>query len=593
MCGIGGFTGPTNHSLLKSYGDTMFHRGPDSEGFYEDNDVSLISRRLRVIDLVTGDQPIHNEDASIWIVFNGEIYNFNTLRDRLEVNGHKFYTNSDTEVLVHLYEDTGEQMVEQLRGMFAFAIYDSRRHRLLLARDRFGKKPLYYSYDDHGNLHFASSLRCLIVGKDRTEINQEAYAHYLSYFYNPLRESMVKGIFRLMPSTVMLYDLEQKRSEVRAYWFVDYSQENTMMGEEDAIRLIGSELIEAVKIRMLSDVPLGVFLSGGVDSSVVTAVASKLGASLKTFSVGFSSGQSEHNYARIVSEKFQTNHKEFVLEKDIFNLLPKIAESLYEPIADTSIIPTYFLSREARRYITVALTGDGGDESFYGYPWMNNGPLESYFSIPRPVRFLAHGAITLVSPSRARDLSRYENEAYGLANSDERVVKRLSHLSFAEIQSVTAQSNVSNPKETALAIMKEAAAEKSRRRALFLTVKQHLPHDFLAKNDNLSMANSLEQRSPLLDHVFFQKVLWIPDSLKANKYIFKKYAMAVGVPKQVVTRRKMGFAIPLSAWSKQLANSLSTKGVLKKEVQGGSWESDMRAFAFAVFTMWKESLIKS
>jgi asparagine synthase (glutamine-hydrolysing) len=589
VCGIGGFSGPSDHPLLKSYGDKMIHRGPDSEGFYEDESVSLVSRRLRVIDLVTGDQPIHNEDESLWVVFNGEIYNFSRLRSELEANGHKFYTQTDTEILVHLYEDKGEQMVDQLRGMFAFAIYDKGKRRILIARDRFGKKPLYYSFDGNGNLHFASSLRSLLAGKDHVEINEEAYIHYLSYFYNPLKESMVKGIYRLMPSSILVYDQNRRESEIKPYWSVDYSEENTLMTEHDALELIDSELSEAVRIRMISDVPIGVFLSGGVDSSVVTALSSKMGASLKTFSVGFASGKTEHNFARAVSEKFQTDHKEFILDGDVFKMLPRIAESLYEPVGDTSIIPTYFLSSEARQYITVALTGDGGDEAFFGYPWMNYGSLERYFSIPRPLRSLAYAAIKLVSPPTARDLSRYENSNYQRASLDERAVERLTHFRVPEIESIVGRPSISDPRKTSLALMNESKTQKPRRRSLFLTVKQHLPDEFLAKNDNLSMANSLEQRSPLLDHIFFQKAITIPDSFKSDKYIFKKYAIVAGVPKQIVMRPKVGFALPVSDFAKDLRSSLSSEA--ERSVRTNrSWESNMRLFALAVFSAWKDSI---
>jgi len=378
MCGICGKLNldgsPIDSPLIEKMCSILSHRGPDDSGVYISESraqsteprIGLGHRRLSIIDLSLGHQPMSNEDGSIWIVFNGEIYNFQELKEALIKNGHFFKTKSDTEVILHLYEDYGVDCVKELRGMFAFAIWDSKKKRLFLARDRLGKKPLVYTRYKNSFL-FASEIKSILCDKNiPKEIDHIAIHHYLSYGYIPQPWTIFKGIKKLPPSSILV--IENGSERIERYWMPRYKPK-LKISENEAISEILRLLKEAVKLRLISDVPLGAFLSGGIDSSsVVSMMAGLMDRPVKTFSIGFEEEDfSEIPFARIVSKKFQTEHYEFIVRPDAIDILPKLAFFYNEPYADSSAIPTYYLSQMTRKYVTVALNGDGGDELFAGY----------------------------------------------------------------------------------------------------------------------------------------------------------------------------------------------------------------------------------
>jgi asparagine synthase (glutamine-hydrolysing) len=369
MCGICGTKGIQDRDLLQRMTETLSHRGPDSDGYYLDEQVSLGVRRLRIIDLVTGDQPMHNEDSSIIAVLNGEIYNYKELTAELKGRGHRFYTNSDTEVLLHLYEDFGEDFMHKLRGMFAFAIWDKRDSKLFLARDRLGIKPLYYIYKDN-KFMFASEMRALLEDKSISrELDPEALDYYLSFLYIPAPLSVIKSIKKLLPGHSL--SLKNGSLDIRRYWRLDFLTQHTR-SDSSLRESMFDVLTETMKTHLVSDVPLGVFLSGGIDSSLIVALLAKAGIQgIKTFSIGYEdkySSYDELKYARLVSGRFGTQHEEFVLRPDIKDALTKVINYLDEPLADSSAILNYLISKEASNFVKVALSGVGGDELFGGYP---------------------------------------------------------------------------------------------------------------------------------------------------------------------------------------------------------------------------------
>jgi len=603
MCGISGFTNLQDRHLLKKMCNSMVHRGPDSEGYYEDDHIGLGVRRLRIIDIVTGDQPIHNEDSSIWVIFNGEIYNFKELRSELETKGHSFYTRTDTEVLVHLYEEIKESMVQRLRGMFAFAIWDTTHRKLLLARDRFGKKPLYYT-TRNGNLLFASELKSLLQYEEiRRVVNRKALAHYITYFYNPLDEGIIEGIYRLPPGHYLMWDANNNEPTVREYWDLPRDEEN--VDEEVAIEALDKLLDEAVKIRLESDVPLGALLSGGVDSSVITAIASRFMKGLKTFCVGFLGSGSEIQYARTVAETFSTDHHEYFIKPDVLKALPEVVESIGEPLADPSIIPTYYISREVKKHVTVCLTGEGGDEIFWGYPWLqDNDELEKWFMIPRVIRKPARNilaALPNATGAGMRDLKRYEDLDYSKLDKRDSCIARLSHYTPDELTKAlngNAQDTYGTYRQVMGKIRDDAKARA------YITVKKVLPNDYLHKDDRLSMAHSLELRSPLLDHVLAEAIWKWPNRLKVkngeSKHLLKRYAVQkVGIPKHIIYRPKGGFSIPIQRWFKDIRdalanNTIELRGIVDdKTVQKvirakPSHEQANRALALLVLSLWSK-----
>lgn len=564
MCGIAGLinTDPgagVDTETVRRMCQTIVHRGPDDEGIYAKASAGLGMRRLSIIDLAGGRQPIHNEDRTIWIVFNGEIYNFAELRSRLEQTGHRFYTNTDTEVIVHLYEDLGSDCVQKLRGMFAFAIFDERRQMLLLARDRLGIKPLHYASTAE-RLLFGSEIKAILAAApELTEVDRQALLDYFYFGYIPEPATAFKGIRKLPPGHLALW--KNGQTSVRPYWELPAYGVYEPRSEEECLEELESRLAEAVRIRLVSDVPLGALLSGGVDSSLVVALMARASASpVKTFSVGFSKSDfNEAQHARRVAQRFATEHHELQVEPDIAQTLDALTRSMEEPFGDSSMIPTFYISRLARQHVTVALSGDGGDELFAGYDrypiTLRRRALEPvperarrwyrehlHPLIPRWARGRAY-AFNIALPWRERYL-----DSISFVPAFERQIRLLSDEFRASVHNY-------DPWELFRSHLNRAPAQDPLSQLLYLDTKTYLPGDILTKLDRMSMAASLEARVPLLDHIFVEYATSLPACLKLHrnqqKYILKKLAVRAGVPPEVVYRPKQGFALPLVHWIRE------------------------------------------
>jgi asparagine synthase (glutamine-hydrolysing) len=562
MCGIAGRINasgqPVEAAEIHAMCDTIVHRGPDDEGVYVSGAVGLGMRRLSIIDLSGGKQPIHNEDRSIWVVLNGEIYNFPELRAELESGGHHFYTHSDTEVIVHLYEDHGSKCVEKLRGMFAFALYDERQRQLLLARDRLGKKPLYYSLRDDGSFLFGSEIKALLaIAPDLDKPDLNGILSYFCFGYVPDPASAFKEVRKLPPGHLLR--LRDGVANVQCYWDLSNFGTYSPASEEHCLEEMESVLSDAVRMRLISDVPLGAFLSGGVDSSLVVAMMARHSSRpVKTFSIGFTSADfDESGYARLLSSRFGTEHRELRLEPDFQDSLPQLLASMDEPFADSSLLPTYHVSRLARQHVTVALSGDGGDEMFAGYDrygialcrrswdrlpqWAGHFYRKSLYpampaslpgrrffynaSLPTGLRYI--DSVSYIS-AQQRDSSLFSKEFMG------------------EVRELRAPENLFGGYLDATSRADELS------RLQYLDIKTYLPGDVLTKVDRMSMAVSLEVRCPLLDHVWVEYAASLSPEWKLRagqqKYILKKLAEKIGVPREVLYRRKQGFAVPLVHW---------------------------------------------
>lgn len=569
MCGIAGMVqarpdGAVDAAVIHRMCETIVHRGPDDEGIFVKGGLGLGMRRLSIIDLAGGHQPAFNEDKTIAIVFNGEIYNFLELRPELERRGHRFSTHSDTEVIVHLYEEYGAGCVQHLRGMFAFALYDERANRLLLARDRLGKKPLHYALHD-GTLLFASEMKAILaVRPELAKVSERALLQYMYFGYVPDPATAFESICKLPPGHL----LEFERGEVcvRQYWDLPEYGTNDPANEEEVLRELEQRLAEAVRIRMIADVPLGAMLSGGVDSSTIVALMARQSSSpVKTFSIGFRQEEfNEAPYARMVAEKFGTDHHELMVEADIVGTVTQLTEHMEEPFGDSSMLPTYFVSCLARKHVKVALSGDGGDETFAGYDryrihlhdrsleWIPDGAKRWY-------REQVHRMIPYATPGR--------NLAYSAALPwQERYVEGVSFAAFQRemgILSTDFAGTNGAPLKLFRDYLEKAPARDALSRVLYLDTKTYLPGDILTKVDRMSMAASLEARVPMLDHVFLEWVTALAPRWKMRngeqKYILRKLAERVGVPREVLNRPKRGFSLPLGHWMRH---------ELKEMVQG-------------------------
>ncbi len=565
MCGIVGIANANSRGasreILERMNEAIAHRGPDEDGFYVNENIGLAMRRLSIIDLAGGQQPIYNADKTALIVFNGEIYNFQELRADLEKRGNEFYTNSDTEVILHLYDKYGADCVQHLRGMFAFAIWDKRDKSLFIARDRVGKKPLLYSHQPNGNLIFGSEFRALLEHSDISrEVDYEAIDNYLSYLCVPAPLTAFKQIRKLEPG----HWLRWKDGEIKTerYWSPDFSKKIKISqpeAEEETLRI----LREAVKLRLISEVPLGAFLSGGVDSSAVVALMAEESSSpVKTFSIGFEEQDfSELKYAKQVAAHIGAEYHEFIVKPDALEVLPILVEHYGEPYADSSAIPTYYVSKETRKFVTVALNGDGGDESFAGYERHAAMRLaENYHRLPAFVRkSLIETAVNLVptselKKSRVRDAKRFlqaaslpKTERYfrWMSTFNREAKKKLYTREFTE--------KVSNQNPSRFLDEWFATANGSGILDATLLTDQmtYLPNDLLVKVDIASMANSLEARSPFLDHKVIEFAASLPENIKMKRFetksLLKKVAAKL-VPPEVIYRRKMGFGVPIGNW---------------------------------------------
>lgn len=581
MCGIVGFvyngTRAAEREILERMNAAIIHRGPDEDGFYVHDNVALAMRRLAIIDLAGGQQPIFSEDRSSVIVFNGEIYNFKSLRADLEKRGHKFETNSDTEVIVHLYDEYGADCVNYLGGMFAFAIWDSKDRSLFVARDRVGKKPLLYSHRENGDLIFGSEFRALLEHPaiSRT-VDHEAIDAYLSYLCVPAPLTAFKEIRKLEPGHWLRW--KDGKIETKRYWQPDFSKK-IKISEEEAVEETTRVVREATRARLISEVPLGAFLSGGVDSSVVVALMAEASEKpVKTFSIGFEEQDfSELKYAKRVAEHVGAEYNEFIVRPNALEILPTLVEHYGEPYADPSAIPTYYVSRETRKYVTVALNGDGGDESFVGYErHVAMKYAETYRRLPS---FLRHKLIEPsleAIPSSTNFRSRFVRvKRFLRAASLDEVARYYSWLCCftdddkASIYTSEMAGLVNGQKPIRFFADALGAAKGfgTIDRTLYTDLLNYLPSDLLVKVDIASMANSLEARSPFLDHNVIEFAATLPESIKQNgrdtKTLLKKVAAKL-VPPSVVYRPKMGFAVPLRYW---LGNDLHdfTREVLLSE----------------------------
>jgi asparagine synthase (glutamine-hydrolysing) len=564
MCGICGqvrWDGrEVERALLERMCAGQEHRGPDARGIHRAGGAGLGIQRLRVIDLATGDQPIFNEDGSVAVVLNGEIYNFRELRARLERAGHRFATASDTEVIVHLYEEEGLDCVRSLQGMFGLALWDSKRRRLLLARDRVGKKPLFYALRD-GALSFASELGALVQdGEISRELDHEALDAYLALRWIPAPLSIYGAVRKLPPACTLV--LEDGEAEIERYWRLDYGATAPPRDEREVAAELREQLRAAVRRRMVADVPLGAFLSGGIDSAaVVAAMAAESSRPIRTFSIGFGEKRyDELPLARLVAERFGTEHEELVVEPDAVEILPKIVRHYGEPFADSSAIPSFHLAEMARRHVTVALNGDGGDESFGGYSRYAAGlALARAAKLPRSLRRGLAGAGRRLRPdgrieSRRSRLLRLaaalELDAPGRHAA---YLVQLRRSERAELYSAPLRERLgAGAAEQAIAQRwEQSRAADPLDRMLDVDVALYLPDDLLAKVDVATMAHSLEARSPLLDPELMQFAAALPARYKVRggeKKIALRAALRGWVPDPVLDAPKQGFVVPLAEW---------------------------------------------
>lgn len=579
MCGIAGIADVSGRAadarLLQAMTTAQAHRGPDGEGFVCRGGVGLGHGRLAIIDLATGDQPMANDDGSIWIVFNGEIYNFRELRAELEASGIRFKTSSDTEVILRAYEVAGLECVRRLRGMFAFAILDERARRVVLARDRVGIKPLFYSWDGR-RLLFASELKGILEEPSfaRT-LDREALAGYLTYHYVPAPRTIFTGARKLPPATTLVLPLDGGEPRLSEYWRLPFAPVNGVC-EAEWMEGLRAQLADAVRSHMISDVPIGAFLSGGVDSGTVVALmAQASSAPIRTFAIGFEDAEfDELSYARLVAARFGTDHHEYVVKADALDVLPRLIWHFDEPFADSSAIPTYYVSQITRRHVTVALSGDGGDENFAGYRrYARAVELEQRMTgrLPTLLQPIL-SAVSRLLPVGARGqayagllASRGVERYHRLVTYERReTLRRLLSTEFGDVAESAADPG-------AFARLGRQGSAPDYVSALQqIDMSTYLPDDILTKVDRTSMAVSLEARVPLLDHVLMEYVATIPSALKlrdgVGKYLLKR-VMADSLPDEVLTRRKMGFGVPLGRWLREELREMAWDTLLSTDAR--------------------------
>ena len=563
MCGIVGLVRndgkPVDQELLARINDAIRHRGPDDDGFYLNGPVGLGMRRLAIIDLKSGQQPIHNQDETTWIVFNGEIYNYLELRQRLEKLGHTFYTNSDTEAIVHAYDQYGTDCPKHLRGMFAFAIWNERTQELFLARDRVGKKPLLYA-EVNGQLVFGSEFNALLQNPDISrEIQPEAIDTYLSFMCVPAPLTAYRSIRKLEPG----HWIRCRKGEIsiERYWQPDFNKKLDISEEEAGQRTI-EILRDSVKVRLMSEVPLGAFLSGGIDSSAVVALMSQESTEkVKTFSIGFEEQDfSELHHARRVAEWVGADHHEFIVRPDAVEILPLLVEHYGEPYADSSAVPTYYVARETRKHVTVALNGDGGDESFAGYERYAAMQLaENYRKVPEFVRKSVNVGVGLIPTSELGRSRLRSGKRFLEAASLPKVDRYLRWVSIFNTATKSSLYSDAFKSETTSGYAKSLLEPWFVRAngggfvdtSLLADLMTYLPNDLLVKVDIATMAVSLEARSPFLDHHVIEFAASLPEKFKlrglTTKYLLKKVLRKL-LPSENLDRRKMGFGVPIGHW---------------------------------------------
>jgi len=593
MCGIAGKfnfdpTRPIDRERLAAMTAVIAHRGPDANGFYVGDGIGLGHRRLSIIDLSTGDQPLANEDRTVWVVFNGEIYNFAEIRAELETVGHRFRTHSDTEVIVHAYEQWGDRAVDRFRGMFAFALWDEPNRRLLLVRDRLGVKPLYYCVTSSGVL-FGSEIKALLEDPEvPRDWSADALDAYLALTYVPCPQTIYRAVSKLPAAHLLV--AERGRVSVRPYWDLQFSGGGNPAREEEYLEQLDALVSESVRLRLISDVPLGAFLSGGIDSSaVVAAMAGTCAGRVVTTSVGFNEHAfNELKYARTVAQHLGVEHHEKILHPDIADLLPRLAWHLDEPFADSSAVPTYYVSQAAREHVTVALSGDGGDELWAGYArhrveqweltarqWLGPvGAMAGRIGALLPLTLKGARSLRHLALSPAEACAR--KHAYGQFESGSRGA--LYSTDFAN------SVRSADPFASFRAAYEACGSPDPLDRALYVDVKTYLVDDIMTKVDKMSMAVSLESREPLLDHKLLEFAATVPAALKLkngqSKYLLRRL-LERRVPKAIVDRPKHGFEAPTGEWLRGplapmvdgllLDGRLRDRGVFDHRVVAGLW----------------------
>ena len=587
MCGICGILNfepdaPVDPGVLKGMADLLAHRGPDGDGFHCEGPVGLGHRRLAIIDLSeAAAHPLPNEDRTIWVLLNGEIYNFQDLRKELLRRGHVFRSQGDTETIVHLYEEEGPACVRRLRGMFAFALWDGRRRELLLARDRLGKKPLYYWHRPGRALAFASEPKAFLADPAfRAEPDPAALHQYLTYQYVPSPWSAFRGVQKLPPAHILR--VRDGQVHVERYWSLAYAPKRAG-GEDDLMEELRARLQEAVRLRLISDVPLGAFLSGGVDSSAVVAVMAGLNAGpVKTFSIGFAEPEyDEVQYARRVARQYGTEHHETVVRPDAVGILPRLVWHYNEPYADSSAIPSLYLAEMTRRHVTVTLNGDGGDESFAGYRRYHAARLARAFAaVPAPLRRALRAAAGAIPAARPKGLAAMAQRFLSAASTDpvERYAAWMRHFDDEMKAALCTPEFLAQAEGAGNDYLAAAFAAAPARGAtdpvdalLAVDVATYLPEDLLVKMDIATMAFGLEARSPFLDQEVLEFAASLPPTLKlrrgTGKYLLKR-AFADRLPHDLLHRRKMGFGVPLDHWFRNELRDLAHDTLLGQRARG-------------------------
>ncbi len=589
MCGIFGVfnfgtKAPVDRVALERAAAAMAHRGPDDQGFHCNGELGLGNRRLSIIDLPGGHQPLANEDETVWITFNGEVYNYRDLRQELAARGHRFRTSSDTETLVHLYEERGDRFLEPLRGMFALALWDSRRRRLLLARDRVGVKPVFYRLDS-GSLAFASELRALReLAPAPLEIDPQSVYDFFGFRYIPAPNTFYRGIQKLLPGHFLVAD--ESGARIQCYWDVPAEEEAPRAAEEVAHEVL-ERLREAVKLRLIADVPLGVFLSGGTDSSAVTALMAELGVRpLRTFSVGFAEPQySELPFARRVAERYSAEHHELLVSAEhLTEELPRLVAFRGEPIAEPTDVALYLVSRLASRSVKVVLAGEGGDELFAGYPKYAADRLAGVVSaLPQEMtRTLARWL-----PYRQRR-AKLALEALSIRDEAERSATWFASFSREEREALfsrdfLAQVDTAHPARVFEQYLEKVRDRSPLKRMLYADLKIWLPDNLLLRGDLMTMAASIEERVPFLDHKLVELAARVPTRLLTRGFrtkVLLKQALRPYLPPETMNRRKVGFAVPVGEWFRKPLKSLVADLVLSSDARTSGYfnPSNMERF---------------
>lgn len=605
MCGIAGVIGGTSgvRETLGEMLERIIHRGPDDSGIFINEEVAIGMRRLSIIDVEGGKQPISSKDGSLIIVFNGEIYNFKELREKLLKNGHTFKTQTDTEVILHLYEEKVEDVVKELRGMFTFFIYDMKKGSVMAARDLFGIKPLYYWMENGMIKAMASEIKSLLTLPEyKKEINEEAIFHYLSYQYNPLKETFFKNIYKVPPATYLIIDAKTGRFKEKKYWSFAFSQD-IKMNEKKSTKKLSQILVDSVQHHLISDVPLGAFLSGGIDSALVVGAIRKVHpiGELKTFTIG-TKEINEFAEAREQSEALKTTHTEIILNPDeYFASLKKIAWHFDEPVADPSAVALYFLAREASKHVKVVLSGEGADELFGGYGiYREPLSLAKFDRVPYILRSLILLLTCLPIHVRGMNfLRRYRKKL------EDRYIGNAHIFSAEEAQKLWKGEKYA--KMDLAPLYRDAKDLSDSTKMQYIDINTWLPGDILAKADKMTMAHSLELRVPFLDKEVSSFAATIPDRLKyvgdTTKYLLRKATEGL-VPHTTQKRKKLGFPVPLAEWlrsrtdwqKKLLTNSFISSHfnieIIKKLIDdhmSGRANNARKLFIFIMLSAWYDA----